>query len=488
MKLAEASQQISKNIDIVKGYAQGSDLWRDEIQNIVERCDQDQEFQDAMDDLNRIQRIMSVFASETFDREDVFEAYLDQEQNFRLFSQLHDVPGFTSLQENLGHMLYDADPNQGNAIIFRLGDYSREVIGVAIKRAIKDGHNFDVAFDDYLFDVYLKSEITPAQAISYAKANVERHAFCNRIITSRPGSQEPHSYTVPNEVTEAYKDGGIALRQRVSEGLFYTLTAIPAERDAITDGYCYEEYLQLFFEMCDQPWVQIDKAHKALIERFNQANDVHITNSDGTDISMSVEGFTFVNSLTAKNIPGSEIFSAPVKQSLNGTIVAKGGFFSPSYPSNIIRDITLVFENGRIVDFDAVEGHKYLKKSIETDEGSQHIGELGIGTNPHLKRHVANGLLVEKIGGSFHVALGRSYKYTEYLGVPVIVDNDNHSDIHWDVTTMLFGKEGVIELDGTRIMEDGLFIGEEFDVLNRGWKAVPFNKRPEYWQKKYPGE
>ena len=118
------------------------------------------------------------------------------------------------------------------------------------------------------------------------------------------------------------------------------------------------------------------------------------------------------------------------------------------------------------------------------DEGARWTGELGIGTNPHLKKHVANGLLVEKIGGSFHMALGHPYTYTEYGGEPVKVDNGNKSDLHWDLTTMLHGKDGCIYLDGRAVMKDGRWLDDKYAVLNDGWNAVDKEKRPAYWQSK----
>jgi aminopeptidase len=97
-----------------------------------------------------------------------------------------------------------------------------------------------------------------------------------------------------------------------------------------------------------------------------------------------------------------------------------------------------------------------------------------------------NILLVEKVGGSFHLALGNAYTFNEYAGNPVKVDNGNRSLDHWDITTMLIGKQGVIELDGKPIMKDGLFLDPKLDILNRGWAAIPEDKRPDYW-KSYKG-
>jgi len=270
-------------------------------------------------------------------------------------------------------------------------------------------------------------------------------------------------------------------KRRSSGEMFYTLTQIPTLKDSVIDQIPYSEYLTLFFEMCDQPWDQIGAAQAQLIAEFNAAKIVHITNNDGTDITMDIDGFTFANSLIAKNVPGSELFSAPRIDSTNGTIVAKGRF---TRGEQVIENLNLTFKDGVLVDYHADIGQDIFEHIINIDEGARRIGELGIGTNPHLKRHVANGLLVEKIGGSFHVALGAAYTYTEYMGVPVKMDNGNVSALHWDITTMLYGKDGRITLDGRVMMEDGFWTDPRYDVLNRGWAALPPGDVPDYWRTK----
>jgi aminopeptidase len=266
--------------------------------------------------------------------------------------------------------------------------------------------------------------------------------------------------------------------------VFYTLTCIPTENDSKIDGIPYNAYIKLFFEMCDQPWDAISDAHLKLIQEFNTATHVRITNNDGTDVSMELvdddgSHFTFCNSLIAKNVPGSEIFSAPRKNSVNGVVVAKGKF---THGGALIEDLTMEFKNGELVKYEAKKGLDAFKHAVEMDDGARFVGELGIGTNPHLKQHVANGLLVEKIGGSFHLALGRPYSYTEYQGTKVKVDNGGRSKLHWDITTMLYGKDGIIYLDGRKVMENGLWIDPQYDVLNRGWAAIPRKDRPAYWK------
>lgn len=274
----------------------------------------------------------------------------------------------------------------------------------------------------------------------------------------------------------------------------YCLTIIPTPSDAEQDGLEYEEYMKLFFEACDQPWDEIKKAQAVLIERFNAAKEVKITNDDGTDLTFGIDGMTFANSVVLKNVPGPEIFSAPVRDKVNGTLVAKGKFKYKEFDA--MEDITLVFENGRVKSFDAKKGRDVLEKIITMDdgegEGSRYTGEIAFGNNQVLKRHFINVLLVEKISGSFHIALGRPYEYKEYDGVPVNLDNGNKSasDTHWDVTTMLAGKNGKVMLDGVLVQDNGVWVDEngrpdeKLAVLNYGWGALPGERRPQWFKDK----
>ncbi len=295
-----------------------------------------------------------------------------------------------------------------------------------------------------------------------------------------------------NNKEKLFKNMTKEISKKVINGeVEWILTYIPTENDAELDGFGYHEYLEFFFEMCDQPWDEIKKAQKLLIKKFDNAKTLHITNSDGTDITMSIETQTFVNSTIYNNIPGSEIFSSPVKNQVNGKIVAIGRFQRGS--SDIIEDITLVFKDGKIVDFDARVNKEDLEHLVTLDdndgEGSRHLGEIGIGTNPHLSKHVLNGLLVEKIGGSFHVALGSCYTFpNDEDGNLVKVSNGNksHNDLHWDITTLLKGKDGKMYLDGELVQDNGLWLGDEYKVLNESWGALPENERPNWWKERYP--
>jgi aminopeptidase len=395
-------------------------------------------------------------------------------------------PASSDLQESLAKKLYNVDPKKDRVALLRLGDGAREIGRWLADKCLADGIGFIAEFSDPDFSAFLLNNADEAGVKALAAAYVAQMQPVSKIIACRPGLPEKQVALAQPAKAQLYARGTKPFGDRVTSGdLFYTLTEIPTKRDAQVDGIPYNDYVTLFFEMCDQPWKEVGKAQQELIKEFNAASTVRITNDDGTDISMSLvddDGghFTFCNSLIAKNVPGSEIFSAPRRGSVEGKVVAKGRFSHS--PGKIIENLTMEFEKGRLVRYSADSGLEHFEEEIGVDDGARFVGELGIGTNPHLDKHVTNGLFVEKIGGSFHLALGQAYTYTEYGGVPVKVDNGNKSALHWDITTMLKGKNGKIFLDGRQIMDNGQWLDAKYDVLNRGWEALPRDRRPDYWK------
>jgi aminopeptidase len=268
----------------------------------------------------------------------------------------------------------------------------------------------------------------------------------------------------------------------------FTITMIPTPEDAKLDGMEYEPYLQFYFEALDQPWEEIAKAQEKLKAKLDAGKKIHIKDGNGTNITFDIEGFTFASSVLDKNVPGSELFSAPKKDSAEGKIVAKGKFRYRDF--EMMEDLVLTFEKGKIVSATARVGQKTLDEILSQDEGMQYIGELAFGTNPHIRRHLINALLVEKINGSFHIALGNSHDMKDYEGEQVNIDNRNRSanNGHWDIATLLRGMNSKIYLDGKLLQKNGIWVTEfghedkELAVLNHGWAALPEEVRPDWFK------
>lgn len=378
---------------------------------------------------------------------------------------------------------------ENKAVLLNFDIYNLEVAAYIFKQ-IQD-HNLEVDFDivNPIIQSHILNNSTEDQIKKYSDHILKKYQKHKNYLIIKC-TNDPEIITdidkkalfqkFTKEITERCKSGDA----------HYTLTIIPKKHDAELDQIPYEKYLNLFFEACDQPWNEIYKAQEYLISKFNQASSFKVTTDEGTDIEMSIKDFTFANSTILKNIPGSEIFSAPQKESVNGTFIAKGKFQCRS--SVIIEDIQLKFTNGKVTEIKAEKGQEELERIIYIDdaegEGSSHIGELGIGTNPHIRKHLLNGLLVEKISGSFHLALGSCYTYEVYDGKEVNMNNGNDSanKVHWDITCMLRGNNGEMYLDNELIQKNGLWLDPELEVLNKGWGAMEAEKQPDWWKENYP--
>jgi aminopeptidase len=476
----------------IEKLAARENLWQEKARDALTRAGQEHaSTDDFLQLLQDIQRLGKIEAAGLENDQAFFDACA--KEKLKTWKDFGAPPVGQELQVELAKKLYNIRPGTNDVGAIVLGSQSRQIGRWLAEKCAAEGAPFLAQFDDPTFGALVLNHATVAGVENMAAAHVENMKPINRLMQVPSGiPDEKPAVKADKEKSQVFSRALVPYSSRVSSGeIFYTLTVIPTRKDAELDGIEYGEYLNLFFEMCDQPWEQVGKAQENLIAEFNAASKVRITNSDGTDISMSLidddgSHFTFCNSLIAKNVPGSEIFSAPRLDSVEGVVVAKGRF-SPKDDDNIVENLTMEFRQGKLVRYSAEKGLDVFEKTIGVDEGASRIGELGIGTNPRLQQHVANGLLVEKIGGSFHLALGRCYTYTEYQGEPVKVDNGNESALHWDVTTMLVGKEGRIYLDGRLVMDGGKWLDKKYDVLNRGWAAVPEKDRPARWKNFKPG-
>jgi aminopeptidase len=188
-------------------------------------------------------------------------------------------------------------------------------------------------------------------------------------------------------------------------------------------------------------WSELHDRQQRLIERLASASELHIE-ADGTDLRLAVAGRDWVNSDGRRNMPSGEVFTGPHEDSAEGRI----RYTIPSSPrGTLVSGIELEFRGGEVVAARAERGDDVLQAALETDPGARRLGEIGIGTNFGIDRAVGNILLDEKIGGTVHLALGRSYPETG--GV-------NESAVHWDMICDL-RRGGRLTADGEPVVEDG---------------------------------
>ncbi|HSL85475.1 MAG TPA: aminopeptidase, partial [Bacteroidales bacterium] len=235
-------------------------------------------------------------------------------------------------------------------------------------------------------------------------------------------------------------------------------TQFPAYGDAQEAGMSLEEYEDFVYGAglldLEDPvaeWKRISREQDRWIAYLNTKKTIRIVSGE-TDVTASVDGRKWINCDGKVNFPDGEIFTSPVEDSVEGNVYFE---FPLIYSGKEIQGIRLKIEKGRIVEASAEKGEELLLTILDTDEGARTFGELAIGTNYGIKNITKNILFDEKIGGTFHMAIGDSFPEA---------GGENKSVIHWDMIGEL-RKEGKIYADGELFHERGQFINEVLEAF-----------------------
>lgn len=215
-----------------------------------------------------------------------------------------------------------------------------------------------------------------------------------------------------------------------------------------------ESFEDFFFRVCTQDYARMTEGMQALEELMSQTDRVELKGPD-TDLRFSIKGIGAVACGGTHNIPDGEVFSCPVKDSVEGEIT----YNAPTIYQGVSFDqIYLKFEKGKIVQAES-SNTKRLNEILDSDEGARFIGEFAIGFNPHVLEPMRDILFDEKIAGSFHFTPGQAYEEA---------DNGNRSQVHWDMVQIQRPEYGGGEIwfDGELIRKDGLFVKDELKKLN----------------------
>ena len=217
-----------------------------------------------------------------------------------------------------------------------------------------------------------------------------------------------------------------------------------------------EAFEDFLLDVCLVDYSKMNKAMQNLKNLMEKTDQVHIV-GPGTDLTFSIKGIPAVPCAGECNIPDGEVFTAPVRESVNGTIQ----YNTPSpYQGTVFNNVKLEFKDGKIVNATADNDIEKLNEIFNTDEGAKFIGEFAIGVNPLIKHPMGDILFDEKIDGSFHFTPGQAYEGE--------ADNGNRSAIHWDLVLIQRPEYGggSIYFDDVLIRENGRFVIKELECLN----------------------
>lgn len=246
------------------------------------------------------------------------------------------------------------------------------------------------------------------------------------------------------------------LTRSAAKELDWVVTLCPTAGGAQEANMGTEEYADFVFTAGyideDDPVAalrKIEQEQERIIGFMKGKKELHFQTPEGTDLRVNIEGMVWRNSCGKRNYPDGEVFTGPNLQAADGGVNGIVKYTFPAvWQNTVVEEIELTFEKGVVVDAKAKRNEAFLRAMIGQDPGASRLGEIAIGTNYKIKTFTQNILFDEKIGGTFHAALGMGYPET---------GNKNESALHWDMICDL-RSGGTISVDGVQISKNGEFL------------------------------
>ncbi len=352
---------------------------------------------------------------------------------------------------------YSTKVQPGECVLIDAYDAPEEMVTLLVKRVAKTGglpfvetHSAKVMRSLYMNTSEEHSKI-------YGKRDLEFMKQMQAYIGLRGSLNINETSDVPDDKRKIYQDywQKPVLDQRVSKSKWVVLRW-PTPSMAQLAGMSTEQFEDFYFNVCTLDYAKMAEAEKPLKERMEKTDIVRIVGPKDTDLTFSIKGMPAIQCDGDRNIPDGEVFTAPIKDSINGVIHYNA---ATVYQGKSFDDVRLVFANGKIIEATSSDT-KSLNEILDTDEGARYVGEFSLGFNPYINKVMRDILFDEKIAGSLHITPGQAYEEA---------DNGNRSKIHWDlvlIQTSEFGG-GEIWFDDEMIRKDGIFVSEHLLALNR---------------------
>jgi aminopeptidase len=257
----------------------------------------------------------------------------------------------------------------------------------------------------------------------------------------------------PDQLNLYYKMLRPTLDYRVNHTRWVVLR-YPNASMAQLAGTSREAFEDFYFNVCNLDYSRMSAAMDALVALMEKTDEVRIT-GPGTDLTFSIKDIPAIKCSGEKNIPDGEVYTAPVRDSMNGRI----SYNTPSEEQGFtFENIVFDVKDGRVENATANDT-KRINELLDTDDGARYFGEFAFGVNPYILRPMKDTLFDEKISGSIHLTPGSAYEDAF---------NGNKSAVHWDLVLIQRPEYGggEIYLDGRLIRKDGVFVAPELEVLN----------------------
>lgn len=361
---------------------------------------------------------------------------------------------FTQLAKNL--INYSCNLKEGEKILIEGYGDCKPLIKELINEAYKVKAIPFVTLKDNEINRELFMGMSKEQLDLMAKYEAERMNDMDTYIGIRANSNSAETSDVPSEKLSLHSryfsepvHGKIRVPHTKWVILRYPNYSMAQAANMSTDAF--EDY---YFNVCNLDYSKMSKAMDKLVDLMNKTDKVRLT-AKGTDLTFSIKDIPAIKCAGEMNIPDGEVYSAPVKNSINGTIT----YNTPSLKDGFTyENIKLTFKDGKIIEATANDTEK-INAIFDMDEGARYVGEFAIGVNPYILYPMKDTLFDEKIAGSIHFTPGCCYDDAY---------NGNQSALHWDLVLIQRPEYGGGEIyfDDVLIRKDGLFVLDELKCLN----------------------
>ncbi len=365
-------------------------------------------------------------------------------------------PRYTQLAEML--VSHSTDLQAGEHVLIEAFEIPPEMVVALVRAARARGANPHVAERTGRIMAALMHDASDENLAEWAGYDLDRMKRMQAYIGVRGAHNVNEMSGVPDAQMQKHARlyaKPVHFEQRVNHTKWCVLRW-PTPSMAQLANMSTEQFEEFYFRVCCLDYAKMDAAAKGLSKRMAATDKVHIKGPGETDLTFSIKGIPNVPCCGNMNIPDGEVFTAPVRDSVNGVI----HYNTPTLYNGVsYENIRLEFKDGRIASATSSLNGDRLEKVFDTDEGARYVGEFAVGFHPHILHPMKDILFDEKIAGSIHFTPGRAYEDA---------DNGNRSEIHWDLVLIQrpdYGG-GTLSFDGEVIRKDGVFVVPDLEPLN----------------------
>jgi aminopeptidase len=351
---------------------------------------------------------------------------------------------------------YSCAVKPGEKILIEAIDIPHEVVCELVKTARKAGAHPLVTLKSNAVWRALIHNASEEQMALIADTEAQRMSKVQAYIGFRGNPNITEWSDIPKEQMKLYEKH---VWQRVHNDIRvkktkWVVLRWPNGSMAQSAGMSTEAFEDFYFDVCTLDYSKMDRAMQPLVELMNKTDKVRLV-APGTDLTFSIKGIPAISCAGKLNIPDGEVFTAPVKNSVNGTIQFNARTI---YHGQMHDNVRLVFRDGKIVEATSSDTES-LNKVLDTDQGARYVGEFALGFNPYITRPMLDILFDEKIAGSIHFTPGSSYDEAP---------NGNNSEVHWDMVLLMTEDAGggEVHFDDRLVRKNGRFVVPELEPLN----------------------